>query len=975
MPYFIRFEANLFMMLQRARLIFLFVLWFQSITGQSFHLSHIDVEQGLPASSVRSLLEDQRGFLWVGTFGGGLARFDGTSWRAIPREKTRFSSTINALFEDQEGNVWIGTEKGPGIISASGFVDYDAQSVLSHIKTKVYGFTQGRDKKIYIATHQGLVSFDGKRAVFDTSSGLPSVPIRSVIQSPKGLIVGTQSGVLQWQGKRWEPIPELQVQVNSLWFDSASQTLWVAHAQGLSSYTKGKAKHLTLADDFMGNYATCIQKMKDGSLWIGTLNFPVRFYQGTLERIGEAPFPLNHSIIQCIRQDAHGQIWLGTYGGLDRLNFPPFLRVQYEQMPSMPANHILTLPDSSIWIASDAGAFRYKNHNLIEQITSKEGLPEPGVSMIAWDGLAYWLILPNNPPIRYVNGKLSSPFSNSYPFGATHFVRRLNDGRMIFTANGGALIWDGNTTQFLFSGKDLPMSLVYDVCQDSQGALWFSGSEGVVRWKSGEPIRHYSEEQGLPEKLTYSIRCDALDRIWTVCYGGGLICIQKGKVQPIVAPDARFGQEWMALDINSDASQIWLGGVKGIAQLIQTQKGYTWKAYGPAQGVYGQSVVIDGISRAANGDLWVGTVTGMVCMPMQQKKPTQISPVVYLNEFRADGYLVEGQFPDSETTLSVAAGTQALLLHFAALDLSGDPISHFQYRIEGLHSNFIKSTSGTINLLGLDPGTYSFEIQAINSVGEAGPVLSFSLHIPPLWYQRIWVPWLGLIALLGVALLLFNTWFRRREKELKERARLFERLSSLQLRTLKQNLNPHFLGNALSNLQGLLLTNQTEKAEKYLEDFGQVLKISLANADSEFISLHEEMEFLQFYFSLENERLGNAIQLNLHGLERVNLKEIQVPHLITQPLVENAFKHGFNRTGKGELRVEVDMESSGSLRINLLSDAVGIGNVPGLSGGMGLGLLRQRLDALFGEKPGGWIQWTRLESGQFQVQLILPQGD
>jgi LytS/YehU family sensor histidine kinase len=176
-------------------------------------------------------------------------------------------------------------------------------------------------------------------------------------------------------------------------------------------------------------------------------------------------------------------------------------------------------------------------------------------------------------------------------------------------------------------------------------------------------------------------------------------------------------------------------------------------------------------------------------------------------------------------------------------------------------------------------------------------------------------------------------------------------------------------------LQGLLLTNQTEKAEKYLEDFGQVLKISLANADSEFISLHEEMEFLKFYFSLENERLGNAIQLNLHGLDRVNLKEIQVPHLITQPLVENAFKHGFNRTGKGELRVEVDMESSGSLRINLLSDAVGIGNVPGLSGGMGLGLLWQRLDALFGEKPGGWIQWTRLESGQFQVQLILPQGD
>lgn len=968
----LNFEQYIFMPAIRQLFLFIANLLGLFVCAQPFHLSHLDVEQGLPAPSIRAIRQDQKGFLWLGTFGGGLLRFDGKTFRSYPRETTRFSTTVNAIFEDKKGQLWVGTEKGPCVFDQNRLVEYSLNSALNPIHSKVYGFSESKDGQIFIASHQGLWILKGATLILDTGRGLPEVPVRAVTQTPLGTVVGTQSGLFLRSKSNWKPIPDAGFQVNALLYDGDSKTLWVAHAQGLSSWNLAKVENFTLANDFMGNYATCLQKMKDGSLWIGTLNFPVRWVNKNAVRFGEPPFPMQQSIIQSMVQDSHGQIWLGTYGGLYRLNTPAFYRLQPEPMQDLPANHFLPMPDSSVWICSDAGAFRWKNNRIVEQITQAQGLPERGVTMMAFDGTAYWIIVPNHPPLRYLNGKISSPFAKTYPFSTTHFVRTLPDGRMAFTGNGGVLVWDGSEPRFLFSGKDLPMSLVYDVCQDSKGALWFSGTEGIVRWALGKPVLHITEAQGLPEKLVYSIRCDSQDRIWAVCYGGGLVAIQNEKVNLIQPPNPSFGQEWMALEINSNADELWLGGVRGMVHLKQNSAGYDWKAYGPAQGVFGQSVLIDGICRAANGDLFAGTTKGLVWMPFVRKDEATILPKVYLNAYRTDGYLVEGQNPDSLNGLSVAAGTRSIQLPFACLDLSGDQGQQFEYHIAGIHEKFIPSPSGMISLLGLAPGAYRFEIRARNSVGQVGPSLVFTLTIPPLWYERAWVKWLfGLLLVFGIGGLM-AFWFRKRESDLKEKARLFERLSSLQLRTLKQNLNPHFLGNALSNLQGLLLSNETEKAYKYVEDFGQVLKKSLGSSETEFIPLQEELEFLRFYFSLENERLNEEVQLSLKYSENLDLNAWRIPHLISQPIVENAFKHGFNLSKKGSLVVEIQTGAEGNLRIRFLSDAPGSEAFQANGMGMGLTLLQQRLDALFGAQEEGWIRWAVLGPGQFEVEITLP---
>ena len=101
--------------------------------------------------------------------------------------------------------------------------------------------------------------------------------------------------------------------VHALLWDSVHHRLVLGHAQGISFLEHGGLTHLALGEAFMENYTTCLTAMKDGSIWAGTLTYPVRIVKDHFTRIGEPPFPLHNSIIQSIFQDREERIWLGTF--------------------------------------------------------------------------------------------------------------------------------------------------------------------------------------------------------------------------------------------------------------------------------------------------------------------------------------------------------------------------------------------------------------------------------------------------------------------------------------------------------------------------------------------------------------------------------------------------------------------------------------------------------------------------------------
>jgi two-component system sensor histidine kinase YesM len=137
------------------------------------------------------------------------------------------------------------------------------------------------------------------------------------------------------------------------------------------------------------------------------------------------------------------------------------------------------------------------------------------------------------------------------------------------------------------------------------------------------------------------------------------------------------------------------------------------------------------------------------------------------------------------------------------------------------------------------------------------------------------------------------------------------------------------------------------------------------------MSLEEELAFFKYYFELENMRLDQAVALEIiHGKD-IDPEDLRVPPLITQPILENAFKHAFAEGQPGILRLETAWSPEQNLVLTITS--IGMPWTEKKSTGMGLSLVQQRLEKVYGKGKQPWISWKKMAPNQFKVYLTFPQ--
>lgn len=112
------------------------------------------------------------------------------------------------------------------------------------------------------------------------------------------------------------------------------------------------------------------------------------------------------------------------------------------------------------------------------------------------------------------------------------------------------------------------------------------------------------------------------------------------------------------------------------------------------------------------------------------------------------------------------------------------------------------------------------------------------------------------------------------------------------LQSLRLQMNPHFLFNALNSVQQMILANEEMVATRYLSRFSKLLRAILVHSDNETITLKEELEILNLYIELESIRFKDAFQYSIQCDESIDVEEVKVPTLLIQPFVENAIWHG-----------------------------------------------------------------------------------
>ena len=213
------------------------------------------------------------------------------------------------------------------------------------------------------------------------------------------------------------------------------------------------------------------------------------------------------------------------------------------------------------------------------------------------------------------------------------------------------------------------------------------------------------------------------------------------------------------------------------------------------------------------------------------------------------------------------------------------------------------------------------------------------------------------IAVVGVASVLG---FQRRLHEREMRAALLEsELSSARLQTLKMQLHPHFLFNALHAVT-VLIRDNPGAATRMVTQLGELLRLTLARAESAQVTLRDELELLRLYLDIEATRFKDRLEI-VYDVEPDTLSAL-VPDLLLQPLAENAIRHGVSRTrGKARLRVRSRRDGD-HIVIEVHDNGRGFDEATAREN-VGLGSTRRRLQTLYGEDQSLTLAQSAEERG------------
>lgn len=147
-----------------------------------------------------------------------------------------------------------------------------------------------------------------------------------------------------------------------------------------------------------------------------------------------------------------------------------------------------------------------------------------------------------------------------------------------------------------------------------------------------------------------------------------------------------------------------------------------------------------------------------------------------------------------------------------------------------------------------------------------------------------------------------------------------KKLASMEMNVLRSQINPHFIFNSMNSIRSLILVNDTKNAESYLMRFSKLLRKVLNNSREERVTLEEEIETLKLYVNIEKSRFTDEFEFDLDIDDSIPLEMYEVPPLILQPFVENAFIHGLKESTKTSKVLQVRVEESDDEVLILIRD-------------------------------------------------------
>lgn len=276
-------------------------------------------------------------------------------------------------------------------------------------------------------------------------------------------------------------------------------------------------------------------------------------------------------------------------------------------------------------------------------------------------------------------------------------------------------------------------------------------------------------------------------------------------------------------------------------------------------------------------------------------------------------------YPASPVSLSYQHNN--LQVHFTYMDFDGSDHVSTWYRLEPDGDWIDLNRSNTIFLGNLSHGHYELAVR-ITSLTERWPeqVRAVSIRIHPPFWKTTWFSVLIILLLVSAG----SFFYRNHIRKIQVQANIDKLLTEYEMKALHSQMNPHFIFNCLNSIKEIILLGDKDKAGYYLSQFAQLIRDTLEHSKSSFITLDQLIDYLKRYIEMEKIRFSDfnySIEIDPELVPR----GIKMLPMLVQPLIENAIWHGLSQI-TGEKKLEIQFHAKGERLICIIKD-----NGPGIN--------------------------------------------
>lgn len=776
------------------------------VVGQLYSFTHYNLDKGLPQSTVFSVFEDQRGYLWVGTE-SGVACFNGLTFTVFDRNSGLPGNTVRSIAEDSNGNLWFGTENGIGIFDGHSWRTITSDNGLHGAAIiKIVPDEQGR---MWIATNNAgvnVITINNDRfdiVNLNKDNGLAGNFVLDILHDLEGKtwialiggvnIISQENGsfkIIDLQESTFIPsnlVSCIEMDTNgNLWFGTLNA--------GAFQLVKEKERYRVIAWDepkgLIDKKIWDIYCDNMGRVWFGSNENGLFFLENNVMHNITTQNGLPGNLIVSIYADRSENIWIGSMNGLSF--FHGFHLVHFTQSDGLPGTQVLAVKaatDNSLWIGSDGRGLakaNLSNNKLRTQFFGSEtGFTGKNVIALDFDGQGDLLIGTRGDGLaRYQNGRFN-------------YLRKHNG---LVDNNINCVSW--NSFGSIYIGTDLGYNeiredKIYEVSKDDglihpevetivsdlNGIVWMGTMGGLVRLdiKTGV-YRDFTKNNGLLDERVNALAVDKLNQIYIGTTFGIYRFNQNTDTITSFLSDNLNSRFIKSLLFYND-STLLVGTTVGFNRIVFSSNLSNIKSikrYDKTNGFIFSETNTNAISKDSRNTVWFGTVSGLTryqpqLEPMQTKTPlvhiTGIRLAFELVDWEEMGYRLMEWFK-IPVNLKLKYNQDHVTFDFDGLYLSNPEKVSFRYKLEPFDKNWSPPTKGnSVTYPGLRDGKYTFLVSSsVDEISWSEPTIYMFVISPPFW-KTYWFyisTFISLVALLMV-------YIRYREKTLiKEKEHLEE---------------------------------------------------------------------------------------------------------------------------------------------------------------------------------------------------------